>query len=274
MFNLNSVIDSSVIRELIMSFVDGIPKVLMAIVILIIGSIISKIIRNMIKKVLVKINIDKIGEKLNEIEFVEKSNIKIKFSTVISKIVYYILMLLFFTIAAEILAMPAVSNLVSDMIKLVPNLIVAGIILVIGTIFADMLKTVAQTTLDSLGIPSARLLASLLFYFLLINIVLTALTQAQIKTEFLSQNISLVIGGIILAFAIGYGLASVGSMSNFLASYYSRGKFDVGDTITVEDVTGKIVEIDKSSLILIAENGNKVILPLSQVTKSKIEIHN
>jgi hypothetical protein len=257
-----------------MSFVDGIPKVLMAIVILIIGSIISKIIRNMIKKVLVKINIDKIGEKLNEIEFVEKSNIKIKFSTVISKIVYYILMLLFFTIAAEILAMPAVSNLVSDMIKLVPNLIVAGIILVIGTIFADMLKTVAQTTLDSLGIPSARLLASLLFYFLLINIVLTALTQAQIKTEFLSQNISLVIGGIILAFAIGYGLASVGSMSNFLASYYSRGKFDVGDTITVEDVTGKIVEIDKSSLILIAENGNKVILPLSQVTKSKIEIHN
>ncbi len=274
MFNLNSIIDSSVIRELIMSFVDGIPKVLMAIVILIIGSIISKIIRNMIKKVLVKINIDKIGEKLNEIEFVEKSNIKIKFSTVISKIVYYILMLLFFTIAAEILAMPAVSNLVSDMIKLVPNLIVAGIILVIGTIFADMLKTVAQTTLDSLGIPSARLLASLLFYFLLINIVLTALTQAQIKTEFLSQNISLVIGGIILAFAIGYGLASVGSMSNFLASYYSRGKFDVGDTITVEDVTGKIVEIDKSSLILIAENGNKVILPLSQVTKSKIEIHN
>ncbi len=274
MFNLNSIIDSSVIRELLMSFANGIPKVLMAIVVLIIGSIIAKIIRNMIKKVLIKINIDKIGEKLNEIEIVEKSNIKIKFSTVISKIVYFILMLLFFTISADILAMPAVTDLVSDMIKLVPNLIVAGIILVIGVIFADMLKSIAQTTLESLGIPSARLLASFLFYFLLINIVLTALTQAQIKTEFLSQNISLVIGGVILAFAIGYGLASVGSMSNFLASYYSRGKFDVGDTITIEDVTGKIVEIDKSSLILIADNGNKVILPLSQVTKSKIEIHN
>ncbi len=274
MFNLNSIIDSSVIRELLMSFANGIPKVLMAIVVLIIGSIIAKIIRNMIKKVLIKINIDKIGEKLNEIEIVEKSNIKIKFSTVISKIVYFILMLLFFTISADILAMPAVTDLVSDMIKLVPNLIVAGIILVIGVIFADMLKSIAQTTLESLGIPSARLLASFLFYFLLINIVLTALTQAQIKTEFLSQNISLVIGGVILAFAIGYGLASVGSMSNFLASYYSRGKFDVGDTITIEDVTGKVVEIDKSSLILIADNGNKVILPLSQVTKSKIEIHN
>ena len=71
MFNLNSIIDSSVIRELIMSFVNGIPKIIMAIVILIIGSIIAKIIRNIIKKVLVKINIDKIGEKLNEIEFVE-----------------------------------------------------------------------------------------------------------------------------------------------------------------------------------------------------------
>jgi len=246
----------------------------MAIVVLIIGSIIAKIIRNMIKKVLIKVNIDKIGEKLNEIEIVEKSNIKIKFSTVISKIVYFTLMLLFFTISADILAMPAVTELVSDMIKLVPNLIVAGIILVIGVLFADMLKSIAQTTLESLGIPSARLLSSFLFYFLLINVIIVALTQAQIKTDFLSQNISLVIGGIILAFAIGYGLASVNSMSNFLASYYSRGKFDVGDTITIEDVTGKVVEIDKSSLILIAENGNKVILPLSQLTKTKIEIHN
>ncbi len=274
MFNLNSIFDSSVIRELLMGVVNGIPRVLMAIIVLIVGIMISKLIRNMIKKVLIKANIDKLGDKLNEIEIVEKTNIKIKFSTVISKIIYFILMLLCFTIVAEILAMPAVTQLVSDMIKLVPNLIVAGIILVIGVIFADMMKSIAQTTLDSLGIPSARLLASFLFYFLLINIVISALTQAQINTEFLSQNISIVMGGIVLAFAIGYGYASVGSMSNFLASYYSRGKFDVGDTITIEGVVGKVVEIDKSSLILIAENGNKVILPLNQVTKSKIEIHN
>ena len=79
---------------------------------------------------------------------------------------------------------------------------------------------------------------------------------------------------MVLSFAIGYGLASQSSMSNFLASYYSKGKFDIGDTITVDGVSGKVVEIDKSSMIIIAENGNKVIFPLSKVSNSKIEIHN
>lgn len=256
-----------------MSFVNGVPKFVMAIVVLIIGMIIAKLIRNIIKKVLVTANIDKIGEKLNEIEIVEKSNIKIKISTILSKVVYFILMLFFFAASAEILSMPAVTNLVSDMIKLVPNILVAGIILVLGTLFADMVKGVAQTTLESLGIPSARMLAGFLFYFIMINIIISALTQAQINTAFLSQNIAIVIAGIILAFAIGYGLASRTSMSNFLASYYSKGKFDVGDTITINDVSGKIVEMDKSSMVLIADTGNKIIIPLNQVTQNKIEIH-
>ena len=76
------------------------------------------------------------------------------------------------------------------------------------------------------------------------------------------------------AFAIGYGLASQASMSNFLASYYSKGKFDVGDTVTIDNVTGKIVEMDKSSLILIKEGGNKIVFPLNHVSNMKIEIHN
>jgi len=273
MFNLNLFIDSPILMELLNSFVQGVPKFIMAVVVLIIGMIIAKLIRNIIKKVLVTANIDKIGEKLNEIEFVEKSNIKIKISTVLSKIVYFILMLFFFAASAEILSMPAVTNLVSDMIKLIPNILVAGIILVLGTLFADMIKGVSQSTLESLGIPSARMLSSFLFYFIMINIIISALTQAQVNTAFLAQNITIVIAGIILAFAIGYGLASRASMSNFLASYYSKNKFDVGDTITIDDVSGKIVEMDKSSMILIADSGNKIIIPLNHVSQNKIEIH-
>lgn len=273
MLYLNSIFNSDMLKELVMSFVNGVPRFLMAIVVLIIGIIVSKIVRNIIKKVLVNLNVDKIGEKLNEIEVVEKSNVKIKISTILSKLVYFILMLFFFAISAEILSMPAVTKLVTDTIAWIPNIVVAGIILIIGTLFADMLKSVAQTTLESLGIPSARLLSSFLFYFLLINIVVSALTQAQIETDFLSQNIAIIFAGIILAFAIGYGLASRTSMSNFLASYYTKGKFDVGDTITLDGVTGKVVEIDKSSLIVMSDSGNKFIIPLSHMTNNMIEIH-
>ncbi len=271
---LYSFTDSSILQGLVSSFVTGLPRFIMAVIILIVGIVISKIIANIIKKTLLAVNIDKLGEKLSEIDFIEKSNIKIKFSTILSRVFYYILVLFFLVAATEALGMPAVSQLVSDLFNLIPSLIVAGIILVLGTIMADVLKNVAQTALESLGIPSARMIASFVFYFLLINIVISAFTQAQINTEFLSQNISIVIGGIVLAFAIGYGLASRSSMSNFLASYYSNGKFDVGDTITLDGVTGRIVEMDKSALTLVTEESRRIIFPLNQVSNSRIEIHN
>ena len=274
MINLNTLLDSGALQELLTSFASGVPKFLFALVIALIGYIIAKVVSASIRKLLVKLNVDKIGDKLNEIDIVQKANVEVKISTILAKVVYYFLILVSLMAATDVLAMPAVSNLVTGLLDLIPNIIVAGIILVLGIIFADALRSITQTALDSLGIPSARLIAAMVFYFLFINIVISALSQAQINTDFLSQNISLLIGGGVLAFAIGYGLASKNSMSNFLASYYSKGKFDIGDTITLDGVTGKIVEMDKSSLIMVAENGNKIIFPLNQVSNSRIEIHN
>ncbi len=265
---------TGVLQDLLSSFIQAVPKFLTAVVIALVGLVIAKILQRLIEKALLAINIDALGEKLNEIEIIEKSKIKLKFSKIISKVVYYFLLLFFMVAATDVLEMPAVSELVINIFNLIPKLIVAMIVLVVGTLLADMMKGVVQTGLTSLGIPSARMIGNFVFYFLMINIVISSLTAAQINTEFLSQNISILIGGIVLSFAIGYGLASQSSMSNFLASYYSKGKFDIGDTITVDGVSGKVVEIDKSSMIIIAENGNKVILPLNKVSNSKIEIHN
>jgi len=266
-------LDSGILLDMVSNFSKAMPRFFGAIMIAIIGYIISKMASSTVKKLLIKLNIDKVGEKLNEIEIVAKSNIKVKISTIISKVVYYFLLLFFMVAAADTLAMPAVSNLVASIFNLIPNIIVAGIILIVGILFADAIRAISQTSLESLGVPSARMISSLLFYFLFVNIIISALSQAKINTEFLSQNIHLLIGGIVLAFAIGYGLASKATMSNFLASYYIKDKFNIGDKITLEGITGKVIEMNKASLILVTEEGNKVIFPLSKVSNANIEIH-
>ena len=125
--------------------------------------------------------------------------------------------------------------------------------------------------LDSLGIPSAKLISAFLFYFLFINVVISAIAQADINTGFLEQNLSIVIGGIVAAFAIGYGLASKDMVANFLGSFYTQGKVKEGDTITIDGITGLVVEIDRNSLIMESE-GKEVVVPLSMIMKEKIEI--
>lgn len=274
LFFLQSFLESGPMSDLTSKFISGIPKVVMAIVILIVGLLICKLIAKMVKSFLEKIQIDRLGDKLSEIDIVDKSNIKIKFSVFLSKIVYYFMFIFVLVIAADVLQMQAVTDIVSDLLNLIPNIIVALAILVIGTLFAEAVKNMVKTALDSLGIPSAKLISTFLFYFLFINIALTALKQAKIDTGFLQQNISLLIGGVVLAFALGYGYASRSTMSNFLASYYTQGKIKVGDRITLEGTTGDIVALDKSTMMIKTDTNNTVIFPLHKVTKEKIELHN
>ena len=264
---------SSTLTDLVTRFVSGIPSFVMAIVILIVGLIVSKIVLKVVKTLLVNIKIDVLGEKLNEIDFIESANVKIELSTVFSKIIYYILLLFFLVAATDALKMPAVSNLVVSIFNFVPKLLVALIFLIIGILAADAIKSVVLTTCNSLEIPSGKIISSFLFYFLLINIFISVLSLAEIETAFLQQNISIVLGGIVLAFAIGYGLASKDTMSNLLASYGNNDKFKIGDTLTIDGDTGEVIDLDGSS-VTISVNDRRIIYPLNNVMNSKIEIHN
>lgn len=259
--------------KLLNSFIQGVPSFLSALVIILVGFFIAKIIAKIVKTALEKIGIDKIGEKLNEIEIVDKANVNIKISTILSKFIYYVLLLMFFAGATDVLQMPALSNMVSDAITFIPNLIVALIWLVVGVLLADALKNIVHTACKSIGIPSAKLISTLLFYFVLINVIISALAQAKINTGFLEQNISLLIGGAVLAFAIGYGFASKDIVSNYLASFYSKEKFTIGDQITVGGVKGEIVSLDNSTIIL-KTSKSKIVMPLSKLTQEMVEVHN
>lgn len=260
------------LSDMATKFAETVPNILMAIVIFIIGYIIAKIVANIVKRGLKKLGVDKIGDKLNEIDIVEKTKMNIKISGLASKFLYYFI-LLFFTVAAtSVLGIPEISNLVTDIFTFIPNLLVALIVLILGTLLADMLRKVIHTALTSLGISSAGLISSFLFYFLFINIVIVALGQAKIDTSFLSQNISIIIGGIVLAFAIGYGLASKDVMANIVASFYSKDQFVVGQKITIDGETGIVNEIKKNALIIKTDTG-KIMFPLSHATNTKVEYH-
>lgn len=261
----------SALGQLLSGFIDVVPKIFGALAIIIVGLIIAKLIAKLIKNLLDKIGIDKLAEKLQEIDIISKANLKISFSNIISKIVYYFLLLVFITAGTDVLGMDAISTLFSDLLQFIPKLLVALIILVIGIIFSEALRKIILTTCKSLGIPSASLISSFVFYFMIVNILIVALTQASIDTDFLSSNISIIIGGIVAAFSIGYGFASKDIVANFLASYYSKDKFTIGDRISIDGFSGEIVDIDRSSVTL-SMDGKKLIVPMQKMINENIEI--
>lgn len=264
---------SKAFGTMIEKFMSGIPNLIMSIVILAVGVFLAKTIAKTIVKVLSNVGIDKFGEKLNEIEFVYKSGIKVKISAIVSQIVYYFMLLLFLLMATDILQMPALSNLVYGAIELLPNILVAIILMIVGLLGADALRKAVLTACQSLGIPSGKIISIFIFYFVFITIFIMALSQAKINTEFLAQNISIIIAGAVFAFSLGYGLASKDVVANFLASFYSKDKINIGDTIRFNGIEGKVTDMDKNSIIISSE-GKKTIIPLNKLMSENVDILN
>ncbi len=264
--------DLGIARELLDGMISSLPNILKALVVFIIGYIVAKIVRKVFKTILKKSGIDVIKDKLEEIDIVSKSNINFVPSSAISSIIYYSLLLVITIFAVDILEIDAVTDLLKELVYLLPKLLVAVVVLIIGLLLAEFARKMVQSTCQSLGIPAAKVIATFVFFFVMINALMIALKKATIPTQFLTDNLTVLFAGIVFAFAIGYGLASKGIMSSFLSSYYSKSRFKIGDTISIDGAHGQIVDIDSTSLVIHGE-GKKVIVPLSKLTEEKVTIH-
>lgn len=262
-----------IITDVITKFASAIPNVIGALVIAIVGYIIAKIVGKAVTTILGKVGVDKLGDKLNETDIFSSTNIELKPSKIFGTIIYIVLLLIFMMMATDILQMETVSNVVSDIVNYIPNLISALILLLLGILLADFIKGIVQTACDSLGIPSGKIIATFIFYLVFLTMTISALSQAKIDTSLITSNMTVILGGVVGAFALGYGFAARDTMANFLASFYSKKKIQLGDVISLDGVKGQVVDIDGSSLTV--DTGNsRVIIPLNKLTTEKVEIFN
>ncbi len=264
-------INFHMVDQFFQPIISSLPKLLGAIGLFILGFIIAKVIRRLVKVFLMKIKVDKLADKLDEIELFASTKIKLVISSIVAGIIYYLLLVIFTIAITDMLNLTNVSYYLTTVINYLPQAFTAIAFLIIGVLFADFIRKIVYTAAKSIGIPSARIISTVLFYFLFINIFISALTQAGIDTEFIQSNITLIIGGVVVAFALGYGMASKDVMSSILASYYNK-RFKEGDIITIESYTGQIVSISNTDFVIKADN-KMVVIPLSKISKESIVIH-
>lgn len=208
-----------------------IPKIIGAIIILLLGWLIAKLVYVAISKALKAMKFDKIAENINMAEIFAKANLKITPSQLVGKFVYWVILLLFFVIASDTLGWTVVSNSISDLISYLPKLFSAIVIFLIGLYIANFIRKALNSVFDTLSVESGRTISSIAFYIILIIISLTALNQAGVDTFAITSNINLIIGGVILAFAIAFGFGAKDILSNILSTFYSKNTFRVGQTI-------------------------------------------
>jgi hypothetical protein len=261
----------NLLEQLLSNFLSVVPNVVGALLVFLVGYILARMVAKVLSILFSKMGVDKLADKLNDIDMVQQYNLKISFSLIIAKVFYYLILMFTLVAAAETLGMPAISKLISDIITYIPNLLIAIVILNFGLLLANAIKGMVLATCKSLAIPSAGLIANFVFYFVLLTVGISALGQAKVDTDFVKNNLSIILGGGVAAFSIAYGLASRDVMSNFLGSMYSRRRFREGDVIRVGDVVGRIAAMDNTSVILNAPD-KQIVIPLSKLMRETVEI--
>jgi small-conductance mechanosensitive channel len=237
-------------QTLINQFINFVPKFIGAAVVLGIGILVAKLVSALVRRALGAVSFDRFGDKLNEIDIIRQLQTEIKLSGIVAKVLYYFILLVFITAATETLGVAAITGMITSLVNFIPKLVAAAIMLQVGVLVADVLRRGVVNLSTSFGISSGRLLGSVVFFFILIITIISALGQAGINTEMLESSFNLLIGAIFLAFAVGYGLASRDVMANILSSFYSKNKFKEGQTIRIEGITGQIIQVDSTSLTL------------------------
>ena len=262
-------INLSFFKDIWQNIVAVLPKVLAVIVLIVIGWLVIKIISAILRKTLTVANADKYGDKLKEVEMFR--NVDFKVTDVIIKTVKWIVILFLTISAAEILGLKMVSNGVGAVIAYLPKLFTAIAIFLIGVFLANIVKNGIQSAFKALDITGGNVIGNIVFYAITIIIGITSLNQAEIDTEIITNNLTIIFGSFLLAFTIAFGLGSREIVQRLLFGFYSRKNLEIGQKIRIGDVKGTIDAIDSIYLVLKNEEG-KFIYPIKEVNDQIIQI--
>ncbi|NJB86883.1 hypothetical protein GGR26_002660 [Lewinella marina] len=267
---MNSAID--LLRLQAYELLSVIPALLKAAFIFLVGYLVARVLYQVVRRLVTATGLDRLTERLMSIDFFRRSTVRVSPSRILAAFVYYFTLIVFTMAAVNALGMDMLSALMGNLVAYLPNAIVAFLILIGGIFLADFVKRMVVSACRSLGIPSDNLIGNVVFYFILLNIILIALRQAQLQTEFMETNISIILAGVAGAFAIGYGLASRHIMSNILASFYNRNQLRVGDEISIDGKRGEVVQLNNVSITLRSEESEYTI-PFSKLSTEGFEMH-
>ncbi|PIZ57728.1 hypothetical protein COY23_01045 [bacterium (Candidatus Torokbacteria) CG_4_10_14_0_2_um_filter_35_8] len=189
------------LQDLSQRTVNALPSIIGAIIILAIGWLVSATVGKIVTKIIELVKIDKAFEKIGIKKAAEESGMEFSMSKLFGWLIKWFLLLVFFLAATNILGLNQVANFINDILRYIPNVIVAVLILMVGTLFADFLYRLVRSGTKATGIPSASFLASVAKWTVLIFSTMVALAQLKIAL------VETLFTGIVAMFAIAGGIA-------------------------------------------------------------------
>jgi len=198
------------------------PKLLLAIVIVIAGWLLAKFLKFFFVKALQTINFHVLAEKAGIDGFLRQGGIQTGLVGIFGALIYWLVVLITLVIAFNSLGLTYVTDLVSRVVMFMPKVIVAVLILAFGMYFARFIGQSVSTYCKNVGLDDGELLGRISQYAIMIFVVLIALDQVNVVTDIIRQTFLILLSGLALALALAFGIGGQKSAADLLERWWPR----------------------------------------------------
>ena len=203
MDNVNMLVEP--IRESLHQIGVFLPRLLLAIVVLIIGWLVAKLVRFAIVKALHAITFNVVTEKAGIDRFLSQGGADIDTIRVLGGLFYWLVILAALMVAFNSLDLAYVTDLIGRIVLYVPRVMVAVVILVFGAYFARFIATALATYLRNIGAREAGLMGRFALYAIMAFVIMIALDQIGLG-DIIRETFLVIVAAVALAFALAFGI--------------------------------------------------------------------
>jgi small-conductance mechanosensitive channel len=193
-------------------------------------------------------------------KLMSRAGIKVPISTLVGKIVYWFVLLIFLVSAAESLGLQRVSATLDVLALYLPKVFAGALVLLVGVLLAQLANGLVRGAAEGVGLDYAAGLGRVAQWLVIIISISVAISQLEIKTDLLNHVIVIALITVGLAVALAMGLGSRDIASQILAGIYVRELYQVGQHVRVGEVEGQIEEIGTVKTTLLTDEGELVSL--------------
>ncbi|WP_262387061.1 mechanosensitive ion channel family protein [Streptomyces sp. TRM49041] len=201
-----------------------VPKFVAFLVILVIGWLVSKLIAKIVDRVLRRVGFERLSERAGSSRMLENSEYDA--TGIISKVVYYGLLLVTLQLAFGVFGPNPVSNMIDGVVAWLPRAVVALVLVVVAMAIANAVRNIVQGVLS--GVSYGNTVATIAWGVIVALGVIAALGQAGIATAVTQPVLYAVLATAAGILIVGIGGGAVMPMRQRIERWMGAAEAESG----------------------------------------------
>lgn len=201
---LDVMLDS--VRGFLIQVGGFLPKLIGAVVILIVGWLLAKLLQTGTVRLLKLARFNTVTEMAGLETFLKRGGVKKTAIDIIGLLIYWLVILMTLLVAFNTLGLSAVAEMFNRIALFIPNVVVAVLILAIGLYLARLVSDTLIAYGKNVGIEDMEIIGRVTRYAIMAFVIIIALGQVKVGDAILVPAFLILFGAICLALALAFGL--------------------------------------------------------------------